>query len=201
MNSTEIWTFKRTLGNCWQSNYFFHDGKTSLRSRIKISSGKKQTAYDMWGYMLIRMPGYRGKKLQRINKWPETYQNPHQIHICFDKLIAMISPWLEWPIKREIPPPCMIRKMTYPYVIFLEDLELSLNPSNMVEHVWLLKLLREFFIPISIPWTVFLMSNLQRSAGSKEEIGSSLCCRILMECRGRRLSSSFGSKEPPLETI
>lgn len=37
----------------------------------------------------------------------------------------MISPWLEWPIKREILPPCMIRKMNYPFVIFLEDLELS----------------------------------------------------------------------------
>lgn len=37
--------------------------------------------------------------------------NYHQVCVCFDKLIATISPWLEWLIKREISPPPMVSKM------------------------------------------------------------------------------------------
>lgn len=107
--------FEENSGKLWAKQLLFPWWKTSLSGRIKISSGKKQTAYDMWGYILISMLGYRGKKLKRINHDQKLEnQNSHHIHIYFDKLIAMIShdkPWLDWPIKRGIPPPCMIRKL------------------------------------------------------------------------------------------
>lgn len=67
--------------------------------------------------MYVRKYTNKWARSQRENNGKEKSEqelenhNSHQVCVCFDKLIATISPWLEWLIKREISPPPMVSKM------------------------------------------------------------------------------------------